>query len=539
MPPVSENQRRAAGMALAAKRGDTSPDKLKGPAKDMYDGMNEQQLRDFAKKAYWSDLHARYPWLKAAGVDADLAEVESGIDEIDRKMKNRKSKKGKMKKKSEKAEAPDYRMAGESKERCGNCEHYEKGSCIQYDFPSESTYVCDTFAANPEKVQEEPKGGRALAEEMEKMPVPTEEGPPAQPAPAPAAGSVAPGMAPPATDPMTADPMQHTQQQKMAFVAGFVKKCEDLGLQSNKVRSMIVVGSRWPGDIGTVFQKVSAVAGVADQQGGGTTPNTGIAIAPQPKPLPAPAMGKPTAGQALASAPAPGEVAGATQPQTMPKTSEKNPISPSERADLQGSVNSYKTGKGGKYYPKAYGKPTSSPKAGPKSMKELGTQVAKVGQHDTFEQAMSNSKDPKPVDRSVLRDQMKPIPTKPMNIKMRTLPWKADSKYEAPVHAVMKYKTGTGTTSPVKSKPLGQLKSKPLGQQVMGRRALQKLLPLTGQFAKAGTNTPAVGGGNTPAAKPKAKDQAAKTMEIRSKPGLKTPELGTTQPAQDISAASK
>jgi len=51
MPARSARQRRAAGMALAAKRGEISPRKLRGAAKQMYSSMSESQLRDFAKKS--------------------------------------------------------------------------------------------------------------------------------------------------------------------------------------------------------------------------------------------------------------------------------------------------------------------------------------------------------------------------------------------------------------------------------------------------------------------------------------------------------
>jgi hypothetical protein len=50
MPAESEEQRKAAGMALAAKRGEVDPKTLQGAAKQMYDSMSEDQLRDFAKK---------------------------------------------------------------------------------------------------------------------------------------------------------------------------------------------------------------------------------------------------------------------------------------------------------------------------------------------------------------------------------------------------------------------------------------------------------------------------------------------------------
>jgi len=50
MPAESEEQRRAAGMALAAKRGQIPVEQLQGAAKQMYDSMSEAQLVDYAKK---------------------------------------------------------------------------------------------------------------------------------------------------------------------------------------------------------------------------------------------------------------------------------------------------------------------------------------------------------------------------------------------------------------------------------------------------------------------------------------------------------
>jgi len=50
MPAESESQRRAAGIALAAKRGDIPPGQLQGASKSMFDSMSERQLRDFARK---------------------------------------------------------------------------------------------------------------------------------------------------------------------------------------------------------------------------------------------------------------------------------------------------------------------------------------------------------------------------------------------------------------------------------------------------------------------------------------------------------
>ena len=49
MPAKSERQRKAMGVALAAKRGKMPKNKLKGPAKKMVK-MSEEDLRDFAKK---------------------------------------------------------------------------------------------------------------------------------------------------------------------------------------------------------------------------------------------------------------------------------------------------------------------------------------------------------------------------------------------------------------------------------------------------------------------------------------------------------
>ena len=48
MPAKSKAQQRAAGAALAAKRGEQSPRSLKGASKQMYEGMSEKQLDEFA-----------------------------------------------------------------------------------------------------------------------------------------------------------------------------------------------------------------------------------------------------------------------------------------------------------------------------------------------------------------------------------------------------------------------------------------------------------------------------------------------------------
>ncbi len=51
MPATSEAQRKAAGAALAAKRGELSLSKLNGAARQMYNQMSAKQLADFARKA--------------------------------------------------------------------------------------------------------------------------------------------------------------------------------------------------------------------------------------------------------------------------------------------------------------------------------------------------------------------------------------------------------------------------------------------------------------------------------------------------------
>ena len=48
MPAKSKAQQKAAGAALAAKRGEESPAALKGAARSMYESMSEEQLEEFA-----------------------------------------------------------------------------------------------------------------------------------------------------------------------------------------------------------------------------------------------------------------------------------------------------------------------------------------------------------------------------------------------------------------------------------------------------------------------------------------------------------
>ncbi|WP_156842784.1 DUF3008 family protein [Novosphingobium aquimarinum] len=48
MPAKSKAQQRAAGAALAAKRGDQPKSKLRGASKEMEESMSERQLEEFA-----------------------------------------------------------------------------------------------------------------------------------------------------------------------------------------------------------------------------------------------------------------------------------------------------------------------------------------------------------------------------------------------------------------------------------------------------------------------------------------------------------
>jgi Protein of unknwon function (DUF3008) len=48
MPAKSKAQQKAAGAALAAKRGEQKVSDLKGPAKSMYESMSERQLDELA-----------------------------------------------------------------------------------------------------------------------------------------------------------------------------------------------------------------------------------------------------------------------------------------------------------------------------------------------------------------------------------------------------------------------------------------------------------------------------------------------------------
>lgn len=48
MPAKSKAQQKAAGAALAAKRGETKRGSLKGASRQMYESMSEAQLDEFA-----------------------------------------------------------------------------------------------------------------------------------------------------------------------------------------------------------------------------------------------------------------------------------------------------------------------------------------------------------------------------------------------------------------------------------------------------------------------------------------------------------
>ncbi len=49
MPAKSKSQQKAAGAALAAKRGEAKKSDLQGAARSMYESMDEEQLRELAE----------------------------------------------------------------------------------------------------------------------------------------------------------------------------------------------------------------------------------------------------------------------------------------------------------------------------------------------------------------------------------------------------------------------------------------------------------------------------------------------------------
>lgn len=52
MPATSRAQQRAAGAALAAKRGEVKKSELKGASREMYDSMSESELEDLAETGH-------------------------------------------------------------------------------------------------------------------------------------------------------------------------------------------------------------------------------------------------------------------------------------------------------------------------------------------------------------------------------------------------------------------------------------------------------------------------------------------------------
>ncbi|WP_421929866.1 DUF3008 family protein [Neoaquamicrobium sediminum] len=49
MPATSKAQQKAAGAALAAKRGEIKKSELQGASREMYESMTEDQLEEFAE----------------------------------------------------------------------------------------------------------------------------------------------------------------------------------------------------------------------------------------------------------------------------------------------------------------------------------------------------------------------------------------------------------------------------------------------------------------------------------------------------------
>jgi hypothetical protein len=52
MPAQSKAQQKAAGAALSAKRGETTPDKLVGASREMYESMTEKELEELAETSH-------------------------------------------------------------------------------------------------------------------------------------------------------------------------------------------------------------------------------------------------------------------------------------------------------------------------------------------------------------------------------------------------------------------------------------------------------------------------------------------------------
>ncbi len=52
MPAKSKDQQKAAGAALAAKRGEMKKSELKGASKEMYESMTEDELDEMASTSH-------------------------------------------------------------------------------------------------------------------------------------------------------------------------------------------------------------------------------------------------------------------------------------------------------------------------------------------------------------------------------------------------------------------------------------------------------------------------------------------------------
>jgi len=55
MPAFSDDQRKAAGVALAVKRGEKKKEELRGASEEMYHSLSEGELEDLATKRTGKD----------------------------------------------------------------------------------------------------------------------------------------------------------------------------------------------------------------------------------------------------------------------------------------------------------------------------------------------------------------------------------------------------------------------------------------------------------------------------------------------------
>lgn len=89
MPAKSEAQQKAAGMALAAKRGEMDVDELQGAAKDMYDSMTEDELEDFAETEHKGLPTKKENKMKKMNEEVDQKYKLQFAEELYRKLKGR------------------------------------------------------------------------------------------------------------------------------------------------------------------------------------------------------------------------------------------------------------------------------------------------------------------------------------------------------------------------------------------------------------------------------------------------------------------